>query len=243
MLQQIRFLSVFVLLISVGFLVSSCDNLKFTGGGTIPSNNRVEGDKANFGGIINACECEEFGYGIEDIGGDGFCVHSNIVYHDLYAYNYPGLRLKAKVLKVEDCRIDDIASFDLDGDWRETCGYPEKYRSSCCTCAELHNQCKDRFDECPEFALAAKFAYRSQNPKDYPNCKSGWLLKQQGIFCAVDNGEGYPGGNAEEPDFVAIKILSGPYTKKGPYTNCGPVSGNVQEHECEYYDPYLESAP
>jgi hypothetical protein len=44
--------------------------------------------------------------------------------------------------------------------------------------------------------------------------------------CVIDGGEGF---NAEDPDWVKIKIMGGPF---GGYENSGVVQGNIQKHEC-----------
>ena len=74
---------------------------------------------------------------------------------------------------------------------------------------------------------AAEFKYSTQNPEHRRGgCES---KKQEGIICATDNGEGFPGGQADAPDFIGIKFEKGVYKN---YKNCGPVQGNVQADVC-----------
>ena len=206
MLKPIKYIGVFALLLAVGLFTSGCNNLKYTFGGTIPSQSGTEGDKANFGGIVDACNCKDMEWGILD---DHCTPMGNILYHDDKSTIKPPLHIKAKPVKVFDCSGDHI---------------PWRFRADeCDVCDYLaDNVCTDDV----QFMFAAKIIYKSQNPK----VKNGkYINKQTGIICLTDNGEG---ANADQPDFAAIKLTYGPYVG---YKNCGPVSGNVQEHECDEY--------
>jgi hypothetical protein len=227
MLKPVQLIGVFALLLAVGLFTSGCNNLKYTLGGTIPAERidarvLVDGDdddfdggpeKANFGGVVDACACPF----------DWFtwpgCIESNIVYHDMNSESYPGLRLKIKVTNAYQC-------YDEDGD-----GWDAEVCSKCADIAA--NRCADGV----VFNVAAKIKFRSQDQKDYPNARGNKLKKQTGIVCLTDNGEG---ANAEAPDYVAIQLNDEGYLEgKIPYwaySNCGAVSGNVQEHDCDYYE-------
>jgi hypothetical protein len=226
MLKPIQLIGVFALLLAVGLFTSGCNNLKYTLGGTIPPEGSdalgvlVDGDgfdggpkKANFGGVVDACACP-----FDWVTWPG-CIESNIVYHDMDSESYPGLRLKIKVTNAYQC-------YDEDGDGWDA--------GVCSECANIADSCvvDDLDGDGVVFKVAAKIKFRSQNQKDYPNKKGRKLKKQTGIVCLTDNGEG---ANAEAPDFVAIQLNDYEHIPYSGYMNCGPVSGNVQEHDCDDY--------
>jgi len=81
MIKSTKLLSIFVLLVTVGLLGSSCELAKYTGGGTIPG---ATSGKANFGFNINGCKDP---------------ATSNITFHD----KADGVKLKGWVTEAATC--------------------------------------------------------------------------------------------------------------------------------------------
>jgi hypothetical protein len=216
-----------VLVLAVGFLASSCEILKYTGGGTIPSANYDSGKKANFGFNIDACNADPW-------SGEGLM--SSLTFHDKWATEFGGddpvqikngVMLRGWVVDLEGC--DHFSSSYA----CDTCnGKFERVRIPGCTpwwskscktkvfipgpvqeaCLATNTETNFHFD------VAAKIAYDSQNPKA-PG--EGYA-----IICLADNGE----GANHHADIAAAYIDTGPFYG---YVNCGEVSGNIQEHSCD----------
>lgn len=90
-------------------------------------------------------------------------------------------------------------------------------------CLKAREECRRCYqdDDGVEASYMFEVHYRSTNPF--------WGKGETGtaVVCAIDFGEG---ANALHPDFMTIKVESGPYAR---YRNHGPIQGNIQAHPCE----------
>jgi hypothetical protein len=247
MLQFNKGLVIFLLLLAVGLFGVSCENGKWTGGGTIPSrgnpeeppdaslrggnnggNNGGNIKKANFGYNIDACDVNHY-------TGEGLT--SNVTFHDKWATDFGngggeppiknGVMLRGWVVDADACEgfFQSDECKICNGSYVKEAGCrgwrcPKVYVPGpvqVACSANMENGDTENGDGY-HFNVAALVEYESQNPKAEGEGSA--------IVCLSDNGEGK---NAPD-DTAAVYIEDGPYYG---YVNCNYVSGNNQEHSCD----------